>query len=211
MATIDYGAILRKDEEVLNHNLFMETSDTGFMYKEVNCKNSDRKLQIDGNYFVYAGDEHYMVVFYKCMYHIISEGKIIYTQYHPPFIKETMYFEGLPTFTIKHLDPNLYSYVYGEISEFDKQYFFSRFGKKRGLQIIYRIAKGRCRNKKKNKTMTNRWIATWEHNGHKYEVIFGYGVDPDKEIWNDIKFNYGFTDIERNLIDKWLNEGVDIN
>ena len=50
-----------------------------------------------------------------------------------------------------------------------------------------------------------RFLATWEHNEHKYECIYGYGIDPDEETWNEIKYmSYGFSEVEVKIIDKWF-------
>lgn len=50
-----------------------------------------------------------------------------------------------------------------------------------------------------------RFLATWKHHGHKYECIYGYGIDPDEETWNEIKYSsYGFSEREVKIIDKWF-------
>jgi hypothetical protein len=44
-----------------------------------------------------------------------------------------------------------------------------------------------------------------DYNGHHYEVIFGYGVEPNERVWNDIKNeSYGFRPDEVKLIDNWF-------
>ena len=51
-----------------------------------------------------------------------------------------------------------------------------------------------------------RFIAEWDYNGHHYEVIFGYGIDNDEEVWNKIKNDsYGFRQDEIAIIDSWFN------
>ena len=55
------------------------------------------------------------------------------------------------------------------------------------------------------KTRSSRWLATWDYNGNHYEVIFGYGIDPNKDVWNRIKLDsYDFSDVERQIIDGWF-------
>lgn len=50
-----------------------------------------------------------------------------------------------------------------------------------------------------------RFIATWIYKGHEYECIYGYGIDADEDIWEDIKYNdYGFSKSEIEIIDKWF-------
>lgn len=39
----------------------------------------------------------------------------------------------------------------------------------------------------------------------KYEVIYGYGIDPQEHVWDRIKnTSYDFSDKERALIDSWF-------
>ncbi len=104
MAMIDYGALLRKNGKFINKNndLFMESSDTGYICKDA-VDEHGYKYDIDGNYFVYAGDENFMVVFYKTTYKVISDGKILYSGWNMPFNSEVHYFEGLPALKVSRL------------------------------------------------------------------------------------------------------------
>lgn len=55
-----------------------------------------------------------------------------------------------------------------------------------------------------------RNIVQFELNGHTYEVIFGYGIDPSEKVWGSIKDeHYEFTDLERQIIDSWFKEETD--
>lgn len=162
MALIDYGAILRVNGKFINKNcdLFMHSSDTGYVCEQALHPNGEM-IDIDKEFYVYAGDENFMLCFYKGLFYVISHNKIILAKWNILFMSETFYFDGLPSVNVERLD---------------------------------------------NKTQ--RWLATWIHNGNKYEVIFGYGIDPDEEVWNRIKFDgYKFTDIEREIIDEWFKEG----
>ena len=47
-------------------------------------------------------------------------------------------------------------------------------------------------------------MAEWDYKGKHYEVIFGYGIDADKEVWDDTKHRYDFSDVERKVIDEWF-------
>lgn len=50
-----------------------------------------------------------------------------------------------------------------------------------------------------------RWKATWDYNEKHYEVIFGFGIDNDEEVWNDIKHGYfDFSETEIKIIDEWF-------
>jgi len=208
MSMIDYGALLRVDGKFINRNqMFMDSSDTGFMYDEV-LYDGD-KMNINGDFFVYAGDEEFMIVFYKRIFHIISHGKVIKTVFNDPFESEKFFFVDLPDVTVKHLDTdrtvsmwfNLYD------TDYDKDFLRRRYGRKEALKIIFRNCKRNNRLAKSisNYYMTSRWLVTWEHNGHKYEVIFGYGIEPTEVVWNEIKNGYyDFTETEQKLIDSWF-------
>ena len=61
-------------------------------------------------------------------------------------------------------------------------------------------------NKNPYKSRNYRFVVNWENKGVKYECIYGYGVDPDKDVWNDIKdISYNFSKIEKEIIDTWFN------
>lgn len=212
MSLIDYGALLRVNGEFVNkdQNLFMDFSDTGYVCKEALWKDGN-KYDIDGNYFVYAGDEHFMICFYKGFFDIISDEVMIYSGWNDHFIKETLYFKDLPDITIEHLDKNIRTECLIDTpDEFDIKDLEWRYGKKKGKQKIRRIYKRISFAKRRqtdsiNKYYSNRWLATWMYNGNKYEVIFGYGIDPNEKVWDSIKNNgYNFSDVERNIIDNWF-------
>lgn len=79
MAMIDYGAVLKVNGTIVNSNeMFMETSDTGYMI-DVAVDKDGYDYDIDGNYFVSAGDEDLMICFYKTTALIISNKTVIKT------------------------------------------------------------------------------------------------------------------------------------
>lgn len=221
MAMIDYGALLRVDGNFLNKNqgLFMESSDTG--YKCINAICNGEEVDIDGNYFVYAGDENFLIVFYKGIYRIISHNKVLLTDYSMPFISITHYFNDLATVTVSHLDDKLYfekadcdTWTW---KEYVKENWIGASGDEKLSELVggYKEYKKFCKYVKKiarvNKNggcyayRTDRYLAEWEYKGKKYEVIFGLGIEPVKEVWDDIKTqNYGFTDVEKIIIEKWF-------
>ena len=206
MSIIDYGSLLRVNGKFINKNkdLFMNCSDTGYICKQ--AEYSDGTVtDIDGNYFVYAGDENFLIVFYKGWFHVIHNNKIIYSDWNNPFISETIYFEDLPTLKIEHLNKNLINEYPDPPDEYDIKWYYERYGKKKAQLKLNRLAKSR--NRIVCKTRTYRWLATWEYNGKKYEVIFGDGIDPNEDLWNEIKYDhYEFTDVERQIIDGWFKE-----
>lgn len=63
MAFIDYGALLKVNGEFINKNrdIFMNKSDTGYICEKAKDDQGDWH-SVQGNYFVYAGDE---VVYYN--------------------------------------------------------------------------------------------------------------------------------------------------
>ena len=211
MAAIDSGALLRINGEFINKNgdLFMDCSDTGYVCDKATYfdeyQNKETETDIDGNYYVYAGDENFMLCFYKGYFHVIHNNKIIHTVSYVPFISETIYLDGFPTIKVEYLDKIFQRKYYYKADESDKNYFIYCYGKKKGYLKYLRYLK---RNRGGwFKYCTDRWLATWEYNGNHYEVIFGYGIDPDEKIWERIKFDddgYEFTDVERNIIDSWF-------
>lgn len=67
MAMIDYGTILIKDGVIVNRNqMFMDASDTGYIAP---C--------VDGDYFAYAGDENFMLCFYKNQVAVVVRDEIV--------------------------------------------------------------------------------------------------------------------------------------
>lgn len=207
MAMIDYGAILMIDGKRYNNELFMETSDCGFVPEKAYSKKYDQWMDIRGNFFVYAGDDNFMIVFYKTWCCVISAGEILYTaSYDMRYNGETRYFDGLPTVTFEHLDKNLYE-EHWDVDDDDYDYLVRAYGKRRGELYYHRLLKRNRRNNSFWKVRTNRYIARWEYNGKKYEVIYGYGVDPNPEVWKDIRdSSYGFTEIEKQKINRCFDE-----
>ena len=205
MAFIDYGALLKVDGEFINKNrdIFMNKSDTGYVCEKAKDDQGDWH-SVQGNYFVYAGDKEFLVVFYKTHCKIISNERIIYSEWYMPFASETLLFEGLPEITISHLDENLYirKIKNDNKEEYDKgcipQQWYERYCKR-----IHRTNK----NGGLYRYRTARWVAQWQHNNHNYKVIWGLGVDPQETVWDQVKYSdYDFTDIERATIDKWFTE-----
>lgn len=226
MAMIDYGAILRVNGKFINKNkeMFMESSDTGYVCKKAsyNYDGEEHEVDIDGNYFVYAGDENFLLCFYKSMAYIIHNNKVIKSIWNNPFLSETFYFDNLPSVTIEHLDKNTYIEPIESLGTWEnyvKENWIGATGKEKLSELengskryklfckrLKGIARERKNSDKWHKYKTQRWKATWEYNGNKYEVIYGYGIEPNKEVWNNCKYDYGFTDVERKIIDKWFKD-----
>ena len=213
MAMIDYGAILRVDGKFINKNkeMFMETSDTGYEPPEKAIYPDYGNINIRHNYFVYAGDKNFLLCFYKTGIVIVSNGKVIVGGwgFGTPFKEETFFIDNFPSIKISHLDKQKYpddSYI---LDDFDKGIIESdrRNNKKKQIRIWHKIIKRlkRWHKNKSNYYYSNRYIATWSYNGHHYECIYGYGIDPNEDCWNDIKYTrYDFSDTERGIIDSWF-------
>lgn len=229
MAYIDYGSILKVNGKFINKNgdLFMESSDTGYIcdratYFDEYAGRED-VMDVAGNYYVYAGDEKFMLCFYKGTVHVISNNRLICSRWNIPFVSETIYLDGFPSIKIEYLDKNMHVYPVESVGTW-KEYVKENWRGATGNEKISDLQDGHKRYKrfqkmlrknareKKNpskwyKYRTNRYLATWEYNGNKYEVIFGYGIDPSEKVWNDIKNDsYDFTDTEREIIDKWFGD-----
>ena len=222
MAMIDYGALLRVDDKLINKNtdMFMTASDTGHVAKNI-IDTDGVPRDVDGNYFVYAGDEHFCIAFYKGMYKVISDGRVIYSAWNIPFNSETHLFEGLPTLKVSRLskDFEIEKVSRGETwEEYVREHWIGATGK----ESVYHLSDGKNRLKLFRKSLKRyaylnrhgglgkvrpyRFLAEWEYKGKKYEVIFGYGIDNEEKTWNEIKDKaYGFRTEEVKVIDSWFN------
>lgn len=220
MAMIDYGALLKVNGKFLNKNknLFMDASNTGYILEKARYVDTaiySKDVDINGNFYVYAGDKDLLLTFYKGIFYVISNGLILKTASNVPFISETFYI-GNAKIKVSHLEPEIQIEV-DDVETWEK-YIKENWKNTSGNEKLYELEQGlrqyklflkrlkRKASKRSNyKYRTNRWLAEWEHNGNKYEVIFGYGIDPNEDVWNDIKNEaYGFTKREIEVIDGWF-------
>mgnify|MGYP000918743794 CR=1 FL=1 len=76
MAMMDYGVIAKKNGKIINNDLFTDMKDTlGF-----ECEKDNRGKQLNGNYFIYLGDEDFFIAFYKGMFNVFKDrNKLIDT------------------------------------------------------------------------------------------------------------------------------------
>lgn len=218
MAMIDYGALLRVDGNFINKDkdMFMEASDTGYICEKATYP-SGNEYDINGNYFVYAGDKNFLVVFYKGSFKVISNEKILLSKWDVPFNSETFFFDGLPNLKVSRLS-KYYEYEklesWGTWQDFVREYWWGATGNEKpselegGTRAYKRYKKNlkRVARSKGYKTRPYRFIAEWDYNGHHYEVIFGYGIENVESVWNDIKDVYDFRQDEIEIIDGWFNE-----
>lgn len=222
MSMIDYGALLRVNGQLVNKNcnLFMESSNTGYSLEKARYADVsiyDKDIDISGNFYVYAGDENLLLAFYKGYFYVISNGEILKVVSNVLFISETFYI-GEVKVKVSHLDPDIQVKEddIGTWKEYVKENWVGATGEEKlceleGAQKEYRYFIKRLKRKASGrsayKNRTQRWIAQWEHKGNNYEVIFGYGIDPNEDVWNDIKDDsYHFTKREIEIIDGWFTE-----
>lgn len=221
MACIDYGALLRVDRKFINKNcdLFMEASDTSYVAKDIIDTDGEVR-DIDGNYFVYAGDEHFCVAFYKGCYKVISDGKVIYAAWDMPFNSIKHFFTNLPDLKVSRLSKyfeEVSPESWGTWEDYVRENWVNATGKEKlseldggakaykkfirhAKKVAYVNKHGGC-----YKERPYRFLAEWNYNGHHYEVIFGFGIEPNEKVWNDIKDNrYGFRQDEIEIIDEWF-------
>ena len=199
MAMADYGALLKINNEFVNKNknLFMDMKEAVGFELEKTTYSDNKNININNNYFVYAGCKDLLLCFYKTFFHVVSNGKLIRTYVGNDFKYETLLVKNT-SIKVEHLD-NDWIMEKLEVDKDMKEYL----SKKKWARYVKRI--GEVNRKRPLKYKTQRYIVTWEHAGNKYEVIFGYGIDPNKEVWDDIKYkSYEFTDKERVIINKWF-------
>jgi hypothetical protein len=199
MAMVDYGALLRVNGKFINKNkgLFMDMKDAVGFVLETAKYPQWHDININDNYFVYAGCEDLLLCFYKTYFYVISNGEVVRTYSDNNLEAETLLVNGI-SIKVKHLD-NDWIIDKLEIDYDDKKYV----SKNKWSRYIKRV--GEVNRKRPLKYKTHRYIASWEHNEKIYEVIFGYGIEPNEDVWNTIKCkSYEFTDKERKIIDEWF-------
>lgn len=197
MAAIDYGALVIKNGKPVNKNcdLFMESPE----YMDDIVKD---------NYYAYCGDEELSFCFYKCNIAIVKNGHIVDNLWNHPFKSETHYI-GDTHITVTRLDdlmPVYPEHLMGcdTWEDYVKENWQGATGKEKDSELVdgrkwHRLWIKKCkaigRKKPLYYTSTLKYSATWEYKGDKWEVIFGYGIDPNENIFEDIitkgSYNYG--------------------
>lgn len=206
MAFIDYGALLRINGKFVNKNkeLFMESSSSGEIIGDVNYSDT-QDLHIEGNYFVIAGDKKFCLCFYKTHFIVVSGRSVVRYWYNMCFSGE-MFDVNEVNISVKMIDSTYELEYYGVPDEDTYCRYIYNYGKRRG-SLMYQRRYKKVRKVAYKQKHGQKFFATWEYNGDKYEVIFGYGIDPNEETYNDIKFNsYNYSKKEIELIDEWFNQ-----
>lgn len=217
MAAIDYGCLFKVNGKFINKNkgLYMKAS-------KYTCQKAWYKgKEVDlGGIYLYVGDKNFLLCFGRKTLDIVHDNILIKSICCNPFISETFYFNNLPDVKIEHLDKNMYifpSEPLGIWEDYVKENWIGATGKeklnelengKHFYKLFLKNAKKNAREKRNpnsdRKYRTDRWKVSWTYKGNYYEVIFGCGIDPSEKVWNAIKYNYDFTDIEREIIDGWF-------
>lgn len=225
MACMDYGAILKVDSKIvnLNQDLFMESSDTGYVLDKAiyNYNGEDHEININGNYYVYAGDENLLLVFYKTWFYVIRNGIVIrsFDTYKGDFAAETLILDDRTEIEVSHIDKELKCSYIEKWADSWEDYVREKWYGTTGKEKLSQLHKGAywkkrwdkhikklARNPVSYKYYSNKFIAKWIHNEKQYECVFGYGIDPDIETYKSIiaDNSYRYTETERSFLDEWL-------
>lgn len=208
MSMVDYGALLRVDGKLVNRygDLFMDMQEAvGFTLDKAQYfyNGKDYEIDISDNFYVYAGKPEFLLTFYKTHFYIISNGKVIKSVSTDGRINEYSFYINGVNITVSQLDKKWRNNYYEKFDDYDKERLYYLHGKKRANMIIYRQAKKSRRVSYRYKSC--RYIAKWEYDVKKYEVLYGYGIEPDFDIWNGVKDRaYDFSDDEKKFIDSWF-------
>lgn len=208
MSMIDYGALLRINGEFVNKNgdLFADMKDMcGFELEEAVEKSNGetRTVQINNNFYVYAGTPEFFLCFYKTYFLVVSNGVVIANYFGSQINSETIY-TPFTNIKISHLDKEYRNHYYNRFDDFDKEYLKSRYGKNKAALKILRNIKHSQHIAYRYKS--SRYLSEWEFGGNKYEVMFGYGIDPDQDVWERINADdaYSFSQVEIDQINSWF-------
>lgn len=198
MACIDYGALVIKNGKPVNKNkgMFME------------CPNYFDDI-VKGNYFAYCGDEEYSLCFYKCYIAETKNGTIVNNFWDFPFKSQTFYRDNGVHLTVRRLDEPIpiYASHFWDCETWE-DYVRENWQGANGNEKDCELDNGRkwhkrwiknCKRIGRKKVLyydsTLKYSATWEYKGDKWEVIFGYGIEPNEDVFNDITerglYNYG--------------------
>jgi len=118
------------------------------------------KFSMAGNYMAVIGDKDFMIGFYKDGFTLVYDG---ITANIEEVAKQHGFDESTYEWFSAHKKPKVY--------HLDKI----------GDLVVKRVT---------NKTNDNVYLAKFEYKGDKYEVLYGYGVDPDWNFMCDTKRSY---------------------
>lgn len=198
MAMVDYGVLVLKNGVPQNKNGELFVEEPAYM-----------KAPIAGNYFCYCGDEKFSLCFYKTCMIVARNGEDTKDHYwNFPFASETIFLPETKV-TVKRLDPlrpvyATHSFGCNTWKEYVKENWCGATGDEKLSELweggkAYKRWRKWCKRIGRKKVLyyesTQKYSATWEYGGDQWEVIFGYGIENDEEVFNHItskgQYNYG--------------------
>ena len=210
MAFGDYGALCKKDGVFINRDDFHMDIPEGFPQKVLSGGKEYPLKDLTGHGIL--GDPDFFVIFYKGGCTVVEDGKVMEkSPYYSRFLSETFFYKKADlTVSLldreKHFDETLKD-VLEDVRDFEgfcKELGGIPGGKMRYLQRQIRALVRR----RKNRSFwihSQRWKCAWEKDGHKYEAIFGFMVDPREKTWKAIRNKMGFSKAEIRIIDGWFS------
>lgn len=148
MAMIDYGAIAWKDGKLISKDMFDEMKDmVGWDDTEIKLNYDENRRTLKGNYFTYVGDEDLTVCFYK------STMTICYKGHKDKYEIDTEWMNATDYIGWKYFEKTVFIYKDDDIDMVD-------------IRVYPRFKFGH-----------NYYVFKMKYNGHKYKVVFGYGID----------------------------------
>ena len=188
---IDYGAVVIKDGVIINENMFFMDmkSAVGWTDRE-RIRYEDCDFARDnGTYMVSNCPECP-----RALIRVISDEYGSYKQFLSDCRGNTL--NG------NHIDGNYYAYVGDEnfTVAFYKTHAVFCIDKRQELKVWGTRYDGR-QHKSARFTVGNTpihiknlgdyvFVMKFSYNGSNYTVIYGYGIDPDMEVWNRCKISY---------------------
>lgn len=189
MAFLDYGALLKVDDIFINRNeFFMKESNTGYIPTEKTSSEYGSK-PIKGNFFVFAGDRHFLIAFYKTGFAVFSEGKCIDVNFllddeEDPFPNCQLFsYENLPTVSVELIDKTWYDH-YLDIGWESEKECIDFYGEEEGRKEYARAVA--ISKESIGKIRRTSFKATWEYNDHTYECLFGYALDSSDKYYFEL-------------------------
>ena len=148
------------DETLVQRYSFKAGYDENGKYRSVVEGLHPEKISMAGNYMALIGDKDFMIGFYKDSYVLVYDGIMAN-------VEEVAKQHGEDESTYNWFNTHKKQKVY----HLDKV----------GDFVVKRITK---------RTDDNVFLAKFEYKGDKYEVLYGYGVDPDWDFMCDPKRSY---------------------
>ncbi len=188
MAAIDYGAVIFKNGKQVNHSLFMDMLEAvgwvdvpRILYEDCNfvdngcsdcgnCPRSTKKHYSDprlGEWDSVVGD---------CRGKVLDRSKQIDGNYYAYIGDQHLTFCFYKTWCDVFVD-GVESNVFGEVWSFCDRWYSIR---------------GEVDGRKYHLKRIGKWVYDFsiKYKGDQYHVVFGYGIDPNRRLWDKIKVRY---------------------